>query len=94
MGHIISAARVHANPSKLRAIADWPTPRSITILRGFLGLTGFYRRFIHYYTSIATPLTDLLKQKYFHWLFASDTAFLELRATLLTLPILYLPDFS
>ncbi|KAL0413690.1 UNVERIFIED_CONTAM: putative mitochondrial protein [Sesamum radiatum] len=94
LGHMIAADGVRANPSKLRAIADWPTPHSITALRGFLGLTGFYRRFVRHYASIAAPLTDLLKQKSFHWTSVANAAFRQLQAAMLALPVLHLLDFS
>ncbi|KAL0392562.1 UNVERIFIED_CONTAM: Transposon Tf2-11 polyprotein [Sesamum radiatum] len=60
LAHIISPAGLSVDPSKLQAMADWPTLRSISALRRFLGLTGYYQPFIHQYSSIASPLTDLL----------------------------------
>ncbi|KAL0284508.1 UNVERIFIED_CONTAM: Retrovirus-related Pol polyprotein from transposon opus [Sesamum angustifolium] len=60
LGHIISPAGLLVDPSKLQAMTDWPTLRSISALRRFLGLTGYYRRFVHQYSSSASPLTDLL----------------------------------
>ncbi|KAK4416960.1 Retrovirus-related Pol polyprotein from transposon [Sesamum alatum] len=58
LGHIISAGKVAADPSKIQAMMDWPAPNSLSALRGFLGLTGFYRRFVRHYASLATPFTD------------------------------------
>jgi len=52
---------------KIKAILDWPTPRSLRPLRGFLGLIGFYRRFVRHYATLAAPLTDLLKSTKFTW---------------------------
>ncbi|KAK4428601.1 Retrovirus-related Pol polyprotein from transposon [Sesamum alatum] len=61
LGHVISWTGVLVDLSKLRAIADWTPPNSLTALRAFLGLTGYYRRFFQQYATIAGPLTDLLK---------------------------------
>jgi len=67
LGHIISDRGIQADPSNLQAMVEWPRPTSPTFLRGFLGLTGFYRKFIKNYASIASPLTQLLKKYSFLW---------------------------
>ncbi|KAL0431503.1 UNVERIFIED_CONTAM: Retrovirus-related Pol polyprotein from transposon [Sesamum radiatum] len=72
--HSISAG-FGGRPSKLQVIADWPVPSSFTALRGFLGISGYYRRFVRNYASIAAPLTDLLKYPTFSWTPAANTAF-------------------
>ncbi|KAL0297747.1 UNVERIFIED_CONTAM: Retrovirus-related Pol polyprotein from transposon [Sesamum radiatum] len=94
LGHTISTNGLATDSSKLRVIADWPAPSSFTALHGFLGITGYYRRFVRNYASIAAPLTDLLKQSSFSWPPAAAAAFLALRAALLVIPTLRLPDFS
>ncbi|XP_066354447.1 uncharacterized mitochondrial protein AtMg00860-like [Miscanthus floridulus] len=62
LGHIISASGVAMDPAKVQALMDWPQLRSARGVRGFLGLSGYYRKFIHDYGIIAAPLTALTKK--------------------------------
>ncbi|MCH83875.1 enzymatic polyprotein, partial [Trifolium medium] len=94
LGHIISPSGVEADPEKLQDIQAWPPPSSTSNLRGFLGLTGFYRRFVQHYATIASPLTDLLKQQAFSWSPAALTAFQALKTAMTTLSVLGIPNFS
>jgi hypothetical protein len=55
LGHVISAHDVAMDPAKVQAIHDWPTPRSARAVRGFLGLAGYYRKFVHDYGEIQHP---------------------------------------
>lgn len=82
------------DPSKVTTIQEWSLPVAITHLRAFLGLTGYYRRFIKNYASIVGPLTDLLQKDNFHWSPAAESAFIALKHALLTAPVLVLPDFT
>lgn len=94
LGHVISHQGVQADKEKLTAIVDWPTPTSLTTLRAFLGLTGFYRKFVQHYATIASPLTDLLKLHKFSWPQTVASAFQQLKKAMLNLPLLTLPDFD
>ena len=65
LGHLFEGGQLGVDPSKIEAMVAWPTPSTIKQLRGFLCLTGYYKRFIAGYASIATPLTELLKKEAF-----------------------------
>ena len=94
MGHVISEAGVAMDPDKVQAVKDWPTPRTVRALRGFLGLAGYYRKFIRDFGSITAPLTKLLKKEGYRWSEEANTAFQALKTALSTAPVLHMPDFS
>ena len=79
---------------KVQAVRAWPQPQSVRALRGFLGLAGYYRRFIKDYGILAAPLTHLLKKEQFHWSEAAEHSFTALKEALSSAPVLHLPNFS
>ena len=80
--------------SNVAAVQSWPQPRSARGLRGFLGLAGYYRRFIKEYGAIAAPLTNLLRKNAFQWSMEAEAAFANLKSALSAAPVLHLPNFG
>jgi hypothetical protein len=79
LGHIISGKGVATDPSKIQDIVNWPVPQWIKQLRGFLGLTGYYRRFILGYAHICQPLHVVLKKNAYQWNSEQQMAFQQLK---------------
>ena len=94
LGHVIFGHGVQTNPKKIEAMKEWPIPKTLKALRGFLGLTGYYRKFIKGYGKIASPLISLLKKNAFEWSDKVEKAFEQLKATMSQPPILALPNFT
>jgi hypothetical protein len=94
LGHVISAQGVSTYPSKVTAIAEWEIPQSVTQLRSFLGLAGYYHRFVKNFGVICHPLHDLLKKGGFSWTSIHDSAFHTLQQALIQALVLALPNFS
>lgn len=94
IGHVISSDGVAANESKIEAMKTWRSLRSLCELRRFLGLTGYCRRFVKGYSSIAWPLTKQLKKDAFCWTKAAEVALQQLKAAMTMLLVLALLNFS
>ena len=95
LGHVISSDGVATDPEKISAVSSWPTPVSVKELRGFLGLAGYYRKFVRNFGLIAKPLIELLqKNTIFHWTPAHEQFFQALKQALISAPVLALPNFS
>ena len=94
LGHIISADGVSVDPSKIQAIEEWPIPTTHMEVRGFLGLAGYYRKFVQHFGKIVAPLHQLLTLDTLEWTDSTQDAFLNLKRALTTTPVLGLPNFT
>ena len=97
LGHVVGSGVVRPEPSKVHAVLTFPIPATKTHVRAFLGLTGYYRRFIPNYASLAVPLTDLTKKSapmQVQWNDQCNQAFEDLKNLLCSSPVLQSPDFE
>ncbi len=95
LGSVVSAEGIGMDPAKVRAVMDWPVPDSRTALQRFLGFANFYRRFIHNFSQVATPLTALTSTKSLYaWSNTAQEAFDRLKGLFFSAPILITPDTS
>ncbi|GKB87840.1 putative reverse transcriptase domain-containing protein [Tanacetum coccineum] len=95
LGHVIDSQGIHVDPAKIESIKDWASPKSPTEIRQFLGLAGYYRRFIKGFSKIAKPMTKLTQKKVnFEWGNKQETTFQLLKQKLCSAPIMALPKGS
>jgi hypothetical protein len=95
LGHIVSAEGVAVDPSKVASVPKWESPKNAGDIWSFLGLAGYYQRFIENFSKIAKPMTELLKkEKKFDWTDACEASFQELKQRLVTAPVLCLLDIQ
>jgi hypothetical protein len=95
LGHILTAEGVAVDPGKVETTSNWQQPTNVSEIRSFLGLAGYYQRFIEGFSKIARPMTELLKkEKKFNWIESCEKSFQELKRRLTTTPVLTLPDIQ
>lgn len=95
LGHIVSGEGIAVDPAKVAAVSEWPVPKSVSEIRSFLGLAGYYRRFIKDFSKIAGTMTQLTKKDVkFVWSEECQQAFVELKNRLTSAPVLTIPDRS
>ena len=93
MGHVVSASGVSMDPEKVETVMSWERSKSVFEIRSFLGLAGYHRRFIEYFSRLAAPVTRLTRKEVrFDWDDRCEETFQELKRRLTTAPILIVPD--
>jgi hypothetical protein len=95
LGYVVSTKGIEVDEEKVKVIKEWPTPKSITEVKSFHGLASFYRRFVKDFSTMAAPLTEVIKKNVgFHWGADQENAFATIRERLFSTPVLALPDFN
>lgn len=95
LGHIVTEAGLCPDPAKVTAVMSFPVPKNVKQIKSFLGLSGYYRKFINNYSAIANPMTNLLRKDIkFNWDENCQQAFDKLKEILCSEPILQYPDFT
>jgi len=90
---VITKDGITVDPEKIKAIMEWPVPKDVADVRSFMGLAGYYRRFVEGFSKVAFPITSLQKKgKAFHWTPSCQKSFEQLKHLLTTTPILSIAD--
>ena len=93
LGHLLSASSVSVEPEKVEAVMSWERPKSVFEIRSFLGLAGYYRRFIEDFSRLAAPMTRLTRNEVkYEWNDPCERAFQALKRRLTLAPILIVPE--
>ncbi|XP_040948648.1 uncharacterized protein [Gossypium hirsutum] len=95
LGFVVSSEGLEVDQEKVKAIQEWPRPTSISQVRSFHGLASFYRRFVPNFSTLAAPLTSVIKKSSaFYWNEEQEKSFIALKSCLTNAPLLVLPDFA
>jgi hypothetical protein len=95
LGHVVSKEGIRPDPGKIEAVLHFPTPKNVTSVRSFLGLTGYYQKYVRGYSSLAGPLFELTRKDIaFVWDVGCEQAYQALKAALVDAPVLTRPNFK